>query len=749
MSGQAEFKSWTLAFRRTICLAAVIGALVVIGQAGCHRSSAPGEVSLVPSVVQVTVQRGGPVVMRTPAAEFDILPSGYVQAYLLSDGRRLTLDEPDADAPPESVTVNGNVVDHFDLDFDHVRISRPQGKIGLRGRRVEITGRASAGSTPMTMTLAVAVYDKFPSVAITSAAFENAGTDAEHVDRVVHQQRRLDASLADPGVPPYQLWSFQGSSVAWGKNDVFEVSDHFSQDNPFGAPTPDGTGGGIPVVAFWTNAMGEAVGHIEPLPLTLSLPVKVAPDQRIDASLELDPNATLSPGEVFSTPRSFIAVYHGDFYKPLRLYSSILQRQGWTLPKPNAQDYQVSWCGWGYEANVTPAQMIGTIPKLKEFHIRWATLDDRWFNNYGDWNPRPDTFPGDSMQKLVQTFHQQGISVQIWWLPLAVEDGRGRYESHPYGIANVVKEHPDWLILDKDGKPARMARGLAALDPSLPQVQEYYRQLTKKFIQQWGFDGSKLDNAYSVPPCYNPKHHHKSPQDSVNAVGKVYQAIFETTRELKPQSVTQICSCGTTPNLAWLPYLDQAVTADPVGSVQVRRRIKIYKALLGPAAAVYGDHVELTAIRNANNGDEIDYGKDFASTLGPGGVLGTKFVWPDPGPHFKTVYLTPQKEAHWKKWIGLYNSKMLSDGTFLDLYVYGYDVPEGYAIEKGGSMYYAFYSPAPDRPWKGDVELRGLTSRGYHVVDYENGKDYGTVQGPQAKVPVDFTHHLLLEARPE
>jgi alpha-galactosidase len=55
--------------------------------------------------------------------------------------------------------------------------------------------------------------------------------------------------------------------------------------------------------------------------------------------------------------------------------------------------YNVSWCGWGYEFNVTPAQMLGTVPKLKEMGIKWVTLDDRWFDTYGDWNPRHDTFP--------------------------------------------------------------------------------------------------------------------------------------------------------------------------------------------------------------------------------------------------------------------------------------------------------------------------------------------------------------------
>jgi hypothetical protein len=32
-------------------------------------------------------------------------------------------------------------------------------------------------------------------------------------------------------------------------------------------------------------------------------------------------------------------------------------------------------------------------------------------------------------------------------------------------------------------------------------------------------------------------------------------------------------------------------------------------------------------------------------------------------------------------------------------------------------------------------------------VDYETGKDYGTVQGPTATVEASFKHHLMLEAR--
>jgi alpha-galactosidase len=146
-------------------------------------------------------------------------------------------------------------------------------------------------------------------------------------------------------------------------------------------------------------------------------------------------------------------------------------------------------------------------------------------------------------------------------------------------------------------------------------------------------------------------------------------------------------------------------------------------------------------------GNWSEHGDDFASTLGVGGVPGTKFVWPDPGPKYQPVNLTAEKEEHWKKWIGLYNQKMLSKGDFRDLYVYGYDFPEAYAIEKDGKMYYAFFASA-DKPFSGEVELRGLKPGNYSVVDYADAKDLGTVQAQEGKSPrlkTEFKDHLLLE----
>jgi alpha-galactosidase len=738
-------------------LAAVIVCLSVIG---CQKEKATTTDSPIAAKSAVVVKVSSEsITVSTPSAEFRLAPSGALTAALVGTNGANSLEDKSLDFS-QIVSSLKKERSGVLLDLTQAQVHDASGKLGALGKHISISG--TIPETNLTETLELEIYDDFPNLALLSLSLRNNGQSDVPLDWVMLQRHQFvvvndSKSLAHP------LWSFEGASLKWGKDEIFPVPAKFSQENPFGAPVPTKddlgyVGGGIPVVAFWSRDVGEAIGHVETLPLALSIPVQTTVSGKVEAGVRVPIDMVLRPGEVFSTPRTFLAVYRGDFYQPLSLWSKVLAKEGLEKPRNNDENYAVSWCGWGYEFGVTPKQMLDTIPKLKELGIHWATLDDGWFNNYGDWQPNSAAFAGDAIPDMVKKFHDQGMKMQVWWLPLGVEDGHFGYGGRKYVVSEVVKQHPDWLILDKNGKPARMARNLATLCPAVPGVQEYYKGVTERFIRDWGFDGHKLDNIWSTPLCYNPEHHHKSPYDSVNAMGDVYKIIFETTRALKPDSVTQSCPCGTPPNLAWLRYMDQAVTADPVGSVQVRRRVKMYKALLGPEAAVYGDHVELTRVTNASGNDEQDLGEDFASTLGTGGVLGTKFTWPDYGAKFKTVYLNQEKEAHWKEWISLYNEKLLSKGEFLDLYVYGFDFPEAYAIEKDHHFYYAFYGPekgnganpgpANSREWKGEVELRGLPAGTFRVADYVHHKELGRVTGPVGKLNVEFSGNLLLEAMP-
>ena len=164
---------------------------------------------------------------------------------------------------------------------------------------------------------------------------------------------------------------------------------------------------------------------------------------------------------------------------------------------------------------------------------------------------------------------------------------------------------------------------------------------------------------------------------------------------------------------------------------------KVYGAMV-PDMAFYADHIELSDNEN-----------DYGTQIGIGGVIGSKFTWPKPNPNVKGdgYVLTPEKEALLKKWVAIYNDKMLSRGEYLNLYDIRFDLPETHVISKDGAMYYAFYAEA----WNGEqVELRGLEKGvNYVVTEYttEEQKTY-TVDGSNPYIYPTFERDYLIEVKP-
>jgi len=223
-----------------------------------------------PSEIKVEVRDGGPIVISTGVAEFQILPSGFLQADLRKDGMRLTLDEPGVGSTggSDSIVHEGKELD-FVPDFSQAKVLESAGKLG-RGKRVEIPGRplATAG-VPIDRTLVLEVYDDFPNIALVSATYKNTGTSLFQIDQVLMQQHRFNSNVHHPEGRPYDMWSFQGSSYDWGKDDVQRLTRTSAQPNGMGEAVKGGYGGGIPVVAFWNANVGEAIGHVETVPWTL------------------------------------------------------------------------------------------------------------------------------------------------------------------------------------------------------------------------------------------------------------------------------------------------------------------------------------------------------------------------------------------------------------------------------------------------------------------------------------------------
>jgi alpha-galactosidase len=152
------------------------------------------------------------------------------------------------------------------------------------GKRIEIPARPiGLAGTDLQRMLSLEVYDQFPNILLSTVQYRNTGSGDLVLEKCVDQRHRMSAQLVDTKARPWDVWSFHGSSSDWGKDDVVKLTKTFSQPNVMGEMVKGGYGGGTPVVAFWTRQVGEAVGHVETLPISASIPTQVDKDGRVNS----------------------------------------------------------------------------------------------------------------------------------------------------------------------------------------------------------------------------------------------------------------------------------------------------------------------------------------------------------------------------------------------------------------------------------------------------------------------------------
>ena len=577
--------------------------------------------------------------------------------------------------------------------------------------------------------LRLSVYKDFPSTVLVDAVYHNLSGEDLSVDGWSMCDLSVKKSEADTC-----FWSFQGQSTGAREDWLKPVSEGFSQRNYMGMNSSEDHsdyGGGVPVVCLWRRDAGVIIGHLEPTPELVSLPVDMTSGSdfaKISVVKDFDEPVVFAPDATLSTYTGFVSVYKGDCFGALRNYAGLLDRVGVKMPVSGPEAYETAWCAWGYERRFTIDEIVGTLPKVKELGFKWATLDDGYQIAEGDWDLTKERFPnGDAdMKYMVDQFHKNGLKAELWWAPLAADPG-----------TEFLTKYPDAVILDKEGKPQFIEWWNSwYLSPLDEDVRREQNDLVKRFIGDYGYDGLKLDGQHmnAVAPDYNPKHHPEDPEKSFRELPGFYKMIHETAHSIKPEAVIQYCPCGDCFSVYNLPYIDKAVSSDPTSSYQIRTKGYVLRAL-APQLAYYGDHIELS-----------DGGNDFPSHLGIGAVIGTKFTWPKDNPYAEASYLlTPEKEELLKNALAIYEDKQLSKGQYVaGLYDIGFDYPETHVIPQNGNLYYAFY--ATKEP-VASVELRGLEAgKTYKVEDYYNHRDLGTVTASEKTVlDVPVEGSLLIE----
>src|SRR5215831_8660746 len=171
--------------------------------------------------------------IQTSTAEFVLSANGYLKASLILAGAPLTLNDP-AKEPGQVLTVARQPVRDFAFDTANVRVSDAQGKLGKSGKHIDVP--ASSPTLALDETLALEFYDDFPGLALVSASFRNAGHKDVALDAVALARHRFRSAQTNPSASKSSMWTFEGSSLKWGKDEIFPVPAKFSQENPFGAP---------------------------------------------------------------------------------------------------------------------------------------------------------------------------------------------------------------------------------------------------------------------------------------------------------------------------------------------------------------------------------------------------------------------------------------------------------------------------------------------------------------------------------
>lgn len=157
-------------------------------------------------------------------------------------------------------------------------------------------------------------------------------------------------------------------------------------------------------------------------------------------------------------------------------------------------------------------------------------IDDGWQEGLGQWNINKKRFP-HGLQCLVQKAEEKNYIPGLWLAPFIVDIR-----------TDFAKQHKDWILKDKKGKPIPAGFNAAwgnppkhnyfCLDLSIPEVLSHLETVMNTAINEWGFRFLKLDFLFAGMLTGNFKNKGAAYQHYTKAMS-ILTAI-KTTKDGKP-----------------------------------------------------------------------------------------------------------------------------------------------------------------------------------------------------------------------
>ena len=102
------------------------------------------------------------------------------------------------------------------------------------------------------------------------------------------------------------------------------------------------------------------------------------------------------------------------------------------------------WCSWYYHyENLSQSYIDRFMKELSEDRVdfRYIQIDAGYVDHMGDWKKTNHRYPG-GLEKAAASILDAGYEAGIWIAPFMVGDK-----------SELFREHPDWIVREKDGSP--------------------------------------------------------------------------------------------------------------------------------------------------------------------------------------------------------------------------------------------------------------------------------------------------------
>lgn len=149
-----------------------------------------------------------------------------------------------------------------------------------------------------------------------------------------------------------------------------------------------------------------------------------------------------------------------------------------------------SW--YNYYQNINQDVILRDLNALtaeKEF-VNTFQVDDGYQTAVGDWlSIDAHKFP-NGMKYIADAIHEKGFEAGLWLAPFGAQKN-----------SQLAKNHRDWLIKDKKGRPISVGAnwgGFYALDIYNEEARSYIKKVFREVLDVWGFDLVKLDFLYAA-----------------------------------------------------------------------------------------------------------------------------------------------------------------------------------------------------------------------------------------------------------